>query len=524
MNVWRATMGNEYTNPILCADYSDPDVIRVGGDFYMIASSFTYVPGVPVLHSTDLVNWELIGYCVRRLPFERYDRPVHGCGTWAPSLRYHDGRFYAFIPMPDEGIFVATAEDPAGEWTPLRCIKSVRGWIDPCPLWDDDGRAYIAFAYANSRCGIKHRLSVVEIDPVTCDVIGEPALVFDGTLSAPTVEGPKLYKRNGWYYIFAPAGGVPAGWQLVLRGRSVYGPYESRIVLHQGGTPVNGPHQGGWVELEDGRCFFVHFQDVGPMGRILHLQPMCWQNDWPFIGVEQNGDGIGEPVSRWKLPYPECGGECPGIVQDDDFSGDALALHWQFQCNPNPAWYDCAARDDALRLSCARNPDRDENPLWFAGNALTQIPQAPDFDATLTLTLCPEREGDMAGLGVVGHRYGYLAIALRGGKPVLRLVQGTVAHDTMMGMAEGTARETELECIPADRLHCRLRMKVRGGNRVSFAWADEGGAFSEIGMEMPVAEGTWTGFKVAIFALNGENVESKGYADMEALAFTPPED
>ena len=524
MNVWQATRGEEYINPIIYGDYSDPDVIRVGDDYYMIASSFTYVPGVPVLHSRDLVNWELINYCVRRLPFERYDRPVHGCGTWAPSLRYHDGRFYAFIPMPDEGIFVTTADDPAGAWTPLRCVKSVRGWIDPCPLWDDDGRAYMAFAYANSRCGIKHKLSVVEIDPLTCEVIGEPVLVFDGTLSAPTVEGPKLYKRNGWYYIFAPAGGVPTGWQLVLRGRSVYGPYESRIVLHQGNTPINGPHQGGWVALEDGRDFFIHFQDVGPMGRIVHLQPMCWQNDWPFIGVEQNGDGIGEPVTRWRLPFPERDGNCPGIVQDDDFSDDTLALHWQFQCNPDSAWYDCMARKDALRLFCARNSGRDDNPLWFAGNALTQIPQAPDFDVTLALKLSPETEGDMAGLGVIGHRYGFLAIAWREGRPVLRLVQGMVEHNAMMGMAEGIARETELACIPAESCHCRLRMKLRGGSRVSFAWADESGTLRDIGTEMPVAEGTWTGFKVAIFALNGENAPSKGFADMEMIRFTPPLD
>jgi len=523
MSIWQATVGGEYRNPILYGDYSDPDVIRVGDDFYMIASSFTYVPGVPVLHSKDLVNWELINYCVRWLPFERYDRPVHGCGTWAPSLRYHDGRFYAFIPMPDEGIFVTAAENPAGEWSPLRCVKSVRGWIDPCPIWDDDGRAYMAFAYANSRCGIKHRLSVVEIDPVTCEVIGEPVLVFDGTLSAPTVEGPKLYKHNGWYYIFAPAGGVPTGWQLTLRGRSIFGPYESKIVLHQGGTPVNGPHQGGWVALQDGRDFFIHFQDVGPMGRIIHLQPMCWQNDWPFIGVEQDGDGIGEPVAKWPLPFPDRGGDCLGIVQDDDFTGEALALHWQFQCNPNPTWYDCAARKDALRLFTVRNPCRDGNPLWFAGNALTQIPQAPDFDAALMLTLCPEREGDLAGLGVIGHRYGFLALALKERQPVLRLIQGAVEHNTMMGMAEGTVRETELACIPVADFHCRLQMRVRGGCRVNFAYEDANGECHEIGGEMPVEAGTWTGFKVAIFALNGQNIESKGFADMEELRFTPGE-
>ncbi len=522
--VYTADLGTgEYRNPILYADYSDPDIIRVGGDFYMIASSFTCVPGVPVLHSVDLVHWELINYCVRRLPFDRYDSPAHGCGTWAPSLRYHNECFYAFIPMPDEGIFVTTASDPAGAWTPLRCIKEARGWIDPCPLWDDDGRAYMAFAYANSRCGIKHRLSMVEMDPVTCDVTGDPVLVFDGTLSAPTVEGPKLYKRNGWYYIFAPAGGVTNGWQIALRSRSVYGPYEARIVLHQGNTAVNGPHQGGYVALEDERCFFLHFQDVGPMGRIVHLQPMCWQNDWPFIGVEQNGDGIGEPVSLWRLPFPENAGEGLEIVQDDDFSGDRLGLQWQFQCNPNPEWYDCKARPDALRLFMAHNPDRADNPLWFAGNALTQIPQAPDFDVTLDMSLCPSVEGDMAGLGVVGHQYAYLALATRSGVPVARLVQGQVIRDAMTGMKPGTVEEREVACAPLESHRIQLRMKVRAGNRVRFVYRSQSGECVEIGEWLPVAEGTWTGFKVAVFAMNHMNSCSDGYADMEGIRFTVPD-
>lgn len=522
VTVWKADLENGmYRNPILYADYSDPDVIRVGEDFYMIASSFTYVPGVPVLHSRDLVNWERIGYCVRRLPFERFDRPAHGCGTWAPSLRWHEGRFYAFIPMPDEGIFVTTAEDPAGEWSPLKCVKAVKGWIDPCPLWDDDGRVYMAFAYANSRCGIKHKLSVVELDPDTLKAVGEPRLVFDGTLSAPTVEGPKLYKRNGWYYIFAPAGGVPTGWQLALRSRDIFGPYEPRIVLHQGGTDINGPHQGGYVEMDDGQCWFIHFQDVGPMGRILRLEPMCWQNDWPFIGVEQNGDGIGEPVESWKKPAEaRVSGD---MAMDDDFTGSELGLQWQFQCNPNPAWYDCRVRPDALRLYAQTNTERRDNPLWFAGSALTQIPQAPDFEAVLTLSLNAAAEGDEAGLGVIGHRYARLSLARRAGAPIVRLVSGEVDHDAMMGAQKGDVRERELASEAVGGWRCRIRMTVRDGCRVRFAWANDAGAFTDIGDWLPVSEGTWTGFKVALFALNGNNEPTEGWADLESFEVRPAE-
>ena len=289
-----AVVNGNYQNPILPMDFSDPDAVRVGEDYYLISSSFTYLPGVPVLHSKDLVHWERIGNCVERLPFDRYAQPAHGCGTWAPALRYHAGRFYAFIPLPDEGIFYTEATDPAGPWSALHCVKSASGWIDPCPLWDDDGSVYMAHAFAKSRCGIKHKIQLSRLDPETLEVVEDGPIVFDGTLSQPTAEGPKMYKRNGWYYIFIPAGGVEYGWQTVLRARNVYGPYEEKIVMHQGASSINGPHQGAWVTAPDGSDWFLHFQDRFELGRVVHLQPMCWHSDWPFIGLEQNGDGIGD--------------------------------------------------------------------------------------------------------------------------------------------------------------------------------------------------------------------------------------
>ena len=210
----------QYQNPILYADYSDPDVIRVGEDYYMVSSSFTYLPGVPLLHSKDLVHWELINHCVSSLPFEKYDFPSHGSGTWASSIRYHEGTFFVFIPLVDEGILVARSRDPYGEFE-LNLLCKSKGWIDPCPFWDEDGKAYMVFAYAKSRCGMKHRLSMVEIDPNCRGLLSEPKLIFDGEQIAPTTEGPKMYKKNGYYYILMPSGGVEDGWQSCLRSRSV---------------------------------------------------------------------------------------------------------------------------------------------------------------------------------------------------------------------------------------------------------------------------------------------------------------
>ena len=247
-----------YQNPVLPMDFSDPDAIRVGEDYYLISSSFTYLPGVPVLHSKDLVHWERIGNCVERLPFDRYAQPAHGCGTWAPALRYHAGRFYAFIPLPDEGIFYTEATDPAGPWSALHCVKSASGWIDPCPLWDDDGSVYMAHAFAKSRCGIKHKIQLSRLDPETLEVVEDGPIVFDGTLSQPTAEGPKMYKRNGWYYIFIPAGGVEYGWQTVLHG--------APHALPDAATPV--PSEGAELIIreamkEDTRPLFVLL--LGPL-------------------------------------------------------------------------------------------------------------------------------------------------------------------------------------------------------------------------------------------------------------------
>jgi beta-xylosidase len=286
-----------YRNPIIYADYSDPDVIRVGDDFYMIASSFNCVPGLPILHSRDLVNWKIIAHVFQQqVPQEVFRKPQHGNGVWAPAIRHHKGTFYVFYPDPDFGIYLVKAKNPAGPWSDPLLIKSAKGWIDPCPFWDEDGNAYLVHAWANSRAGIKSIITINRLSPDGTRVLDEGKTVFDGRAHHPTIEGPKLYKRNGYYYIFAPAGGVSTGWQTVLRSRNIYGPYEDRIVMDQGRTGINGPHQGGWVELKSGESWFIHFQDQGAFGRVIHLQPLKWVADWPVIGSDADGDGKGEPV------------------------------------------------------------------------------------------------------------------------------------------------------------------------------------------------------------------------------------
>ena len=291
--VWVADNGDgTYKNPVLYADYSDPDVIRVGNDFYMTASSFNCVPGLPLLHSIDLVNWELIGYALHRLtPEEEFDKPQHGNGVWAPCIRYHNNEFYIFYPDPDHGIFMVKAKEITGPWSEPVVVKAGKGLIDPSPFWDDDGKAYLVHAFAGSRAGIKSVLVVSRMSPDGTSLTGDEVIVFDGHSDNPTVEGPKFYKRNGYYYIFAPAGGVTNGWQLALRSKNIFGPYEAKVVLEQGSTSINGPHQGAWVNTAEGEDWFIHFRDRKAYGRVVYLEPMHWENDWPVIGVDRDGNG-----------------------------------------------------------------------------------------------------------------------------------------------------------------------------------------------------------------------------------------
>ena len=344
-SIWSPDLGNgKFKNPVIYADYSDPDAIRVGDDFYMVASSFSHFPGLPILHSKDLINWEIIGHAVQIYPYPEFDKPQHGNAIWAPSIRYHNSEFYIYYGDPDRGVFMTKASNPAGPWEPLKLIRKVTGWIDCCPLWDDDGAAYLVHAFANSRCGIKSILAVNKMNTEGTVVLDDGVLVFNGQKDHPTMEGPKFYKRNGYYYIFTPAGGVKQGWETILRSKNVFGPYEDKITLEQGSTKINGPHQGAWVTTQTGEDWFVHFQDRYAYGRIIHLQPMLWDNDWPHMGVDYDKNGIGEPVTEYTKPNVEKIYPVKVPQTSDEFEGATLGLQWQWESNYKENWYSLTSR------------------------------------------------------------------------------------------------------------------------------------------------------------------------------------
>ena len=500
---WIPDLGNGfYKNPVIFADYSDPDVVKVGDDFYMTSSSFHCVPGLPILHSRDLVNWKIVNHAIRRFEDPVFNRPQHGNGVWAPAIRYHDGYFFIYYGDPDRGIYMIKTHDPLGEWEKPVLVKKACGNIDPCPFWDDNGKVYMVHAFAHSRAGVKSILQINELTQNGEAIVDKGVIVFDGHENQPTIEGPKFLKRNGYYYIFAAAGGVSTGWQTVLRSRHIYGPYEDRVVLVQGQTDVNGPHQGAYIELDNGEGWFIHFQDRGAYGRIVHLEPVKWVDDWPVIG-RNIGHGMGEPVSEHLKPIMG-----NGIIEipqtSDDFQDIILGLQWQWQANPVQTWYSLKENHGILRLYT--QPCMVLKNYWFSPNLLLQKLPSPAFSATTHVKLSA---GECkAGLIMMGLNYAYIAL-VQSPKGDLQLIQA-ICND-----AENEGAEKIQASQPVGEESAFLRIAVEEGALCSFQFSLDGKKYHNIGNSFQATPGKWVGAKVGLFASCEQESEDTEFADFE---------
>ena len=506
--VWVADKGDgTYKNPVLYADYSDPDAIRVGDDYYLVASSFNCVPGLPILHSRDLVNWELIGHALEKIPpYDVFNKVQHGNGVWAPCIRNHKNEFYIYYPDPDFGIYRVKASNPAGPWSEPLLVQSGKGLIDPSPFWDEDGKAYLAYALAGSRAGIKSVIMVSRMTPDGSSLFGTSVMVFDGHKDHPTVEGPKFYKRNGYYYIFAPAGGVGTGWQLALRSKNIFGPYESKVVMAQGKTDINGPHQGAWVDTKTGEDWFLNFQDLGADGRVVHLNPMKWFNNWPVIGEDKDGDGTGEPVRKFKKP--NVGKTYPVLTpaESDEFNTSTLGLQWQWHANYQMTWGYPSGNLGFFRLNCIPRP-ADATNLWGISNLLLQKFPAPEFTATTKLTFDARFDGEEIGLVVMGLDYGTISIVRNNGKPEIRTV--------FCKQADKSGKEEITATIPVETSTVYFGVKVEAGALCNFAYSTDGELFYPLGKPFKASQGKWIGAKLGFYALRNGAINDAGSADID---------
>lgn len=518
--VWVSDEGNGmYRNPVLHADYSDPDVCAVGEDYFLTASSFNCTPGLPILHSKDLVNWKIVNYALKKVePVEYYNEARHGKGVWAPSIRFHEGVFYIYWGDPDFGIFMVKTRDPYGEWDKPVLVKAGKGMIDPCPLWDDDGRVYLAHAWAGSRAKFNSVLTVCEMNKEGTVVISDPVLVFDGNDGVNhTIEGAKFYKRNGFYYLFAPAGGVVSGWQLVMRSKDVYGPYEARIVMAQGKTDINGPHQGGWVDTPAGESWFLHFQDKGAYGRVLHLNPMKWVNDWPVIGVDKDGDGCGDPVSRYRKPKTDKTYPIETPVESDEFDTRKLGLQWEWHANYQDVF------GFTTNMGYARIYGHELSPhfknFWEVSNLLMQKFPAEEFTATAKLKVSAKDDGQLSGLIIMGLDYSWIGVEKQGEKFLLKQAvckdaeQGNLEQVSTLAVLE-PSRKFEAGLFPNYEREIYIRVHVDKGAYCRFSYSLDGRKFTEAGTLFKARQGKWIGAKVGMFSVTPHGKE-RGWLDVD---------
>ncbi len=509
-----------YTNPIIHADYSDPDVVRVGDDFYMTASSFQCVPGLPILHSRDLVNWDIVNYALDRVePADFYAEPRHGKGVWAPSIRFHNDTYYIYWGDPDFGIFMVSAADPLGKWSEPVLVKAGKGMIDPTPLWDEDGRAYLVNGWAGSRAGFNSVLTVWEMAPDGTSLTSNPVIVFDGNDGVNhTVEGPKFYKRDGYYYILCPAGGVVDGWQLALRSQSPFGPYESKIVMAQGDTEINGPHQGGLVDTPDGsESWFINFQDKGLYGRVLHLNPVTWVDGWPIMGDN------GKPVKRHAKPHVSAATVRVNPPESDTFDTTGLGKQWEWHANYQPT-FGMTSSGGFVRVYGHYRAEGDPN-MWSVPNLLLQKFPAPSFTATAHVTVSAKAQGNSSGLIVMGHDYARLSVVKTAGDDFsLELV---TCKDAEQGGAETVS---DIAVIPATRvyeaglhpnyeLNIWLRVKVADGGRCTFSYSLDGRKYKIVNGDFQARQGKWIGAKVGVSSITPAGTD-RGWIDVDSFEVT----
>lgn len=531
--VWTADLGNgTYKNPVLYADYSDPDVIRVGDNYYMTASSFNCVPGLPILQSNDLVNWKLVNYALKDLYFEGvepshfFDKAQHGKGVWAPCIRYHNGEYMIYWGDPDFGIYVVKTKDILGKWDKPILVLPGKGRIDPSPLFDDDGKVYLVHAWAGSRAYFNSVMTLCELNNDGTKPIGEEVLIYDGNDGINhTVEGGKFYKKDGYYYMLAPAGGVATGWQLAFRSKNIYGPYEVKTVLAQGNTDINGPHQGGLVETQTGEWWFLHFQDKGAYGRIIHLQPVNWKDGWPVMGINDK-NYCGEPVTTYKKPnvgktYPI---ETP--AESDEFNTPVLGLQWEWHANPLQG-YGFSSPYEYMRLY-GQYYQEDYTNFWNIPNLLLQKFTAPEFIATTKLSAVLINEGDKTGLIVMGWDYAYIALIKTANGYSLEYKTCT---DAEQKTEERLISETELKQIkvnekynykiPIPDAEIYLRVKVTEDATCTFSYSTDGEKYTVLPETFKARQGKWIGAKTGLFIMNAGEKTQRSWVDADWFRITP---
>ncbi|RQO64753.1 beta-xylosidase [Pedobacter sp. KBW01] len=504
--VWTADNGNgTFKNPILWGDWPDPDITRVGDEFYFVSTSMHYVPGCPVLKSKDLVNWEMASYVIDRYNEDpRYDLKggeMYLRGSWAATIKHHNGLFYVGFCTPkwekEKGNFsINIAKDIRGPWKRTIFPEYL---YDPGLFFDDDGKVYVIHGQG--------KLYVTELASDVRSVKGENKLIWDKSIPTPkgssapgkayNMEGSHMYKINGYYYLTCPAGGTE-GWQVCLRSKNIYGPYETKtIVQDESSYPNNGLHQGGMVQLKDGSWWFIIMQDRGAIGRVPNLLPVAWKDGWPMLGKNGNAKGVvvyQKPNVAKTFPV-----KVPAT--SDEFSATKLSLQWQWNHNPDDARWSLKERKGNMRLRAGYAKD-----LTMARNTLTQRVQGPASEGTVEIDLKGLKTGNIAGFGIFQSPYAYIAVRKTASSKDLIMVNNGKVIDSIVHFTPNKI------WIKANATHT--------GFKATFSYSNDGKKFMPLGNTLQMDLGlAWTANRFALFNFSEGKEGIGGYADFNWFHF-----
>lgn len=491
-----------FTNPMMWGDWADPDVIRVGDDFYFISTSMHYVPGCPIATSKDLVNWKMAGYAVERYDedprFDMKGGEMYLNGSWAATIRHHNGKFYVGFCTPNgwgnkQGHFsICIADKVEGPWERTIFPEFL---YDPGLFFDDDGKVYVVHGQAT--------LYVTELTADAKAVKNEKVKVWDKSFDSYNtygthfgIEGAHCYKINGKYYITGPAGGTK-GWQVCLRSDNIYGPYEHKVIVKDSTSyPPNGLHQGGMVQLKNGDWWFIIMQDRGPLGRVPNLLPVQWVDGWPMLGV--NGkDAITYTKPAVGKQYP-----LSAPATSDEFNKKKLGLQWQWNHNPDNTRWSLTERPGYMRLKASLAKD-----LGKARNTLTQRVQGPSSQGTVEMDLTGLKDGNVAGLGIFEFPYAYVAVQQEG------------TNRKIIMCNDGKIKEVGIDHFTGNKLWIRARATDKEF-AAQFYYSTNGKDFFPIGNELKMGLGLiWTANRFALFNFSTKESGVGGYADFNWFHF-----
>ena len=482
-----------FTNPLIYADFADPDIIRVGTDFYMVSSSMTSMPGIAICHSKDLINWSMIGHVYDSLTvtpdysMSEFKTAYRG-GTWAPTIRYHNGKYYVLVwvqkpSAPKDLSLMFIADKPEGPYSLTRFDNVAL--YDPGLFFDDDGRVYVA-----------HGSNNIMITELTADAkaVKVPAKQIYETIYGTYLEGSHMYKRNGFYYIFNACLGYN-GIEVVYRSKNIYGPYESKLILDKDGMNYSGAgiHQGGFVELENGESWFFLFQDRDYVGRAPVLQPMRWVDNWPVVGNPENEN---KAVSTYKKPSVKGSFQLSFTQSSDEFNDSKLKYQWEFNHNPNNDKWSLTNTQGSLQLTSSYAPD-----FWHARNTLTQKIVGPTCSGTVKIDATHLKEGDVGGLAIFGFPYGLIGIKRVGGKQLM-----------VMQYKDSIAQSID---IKGNVFYLRIEITKQG--TALFNYSLDNKIFNTIGKEMVLefTTKTFLGNKFGLFCYQTVKDNPNGHLDFD---------